>query len=172
MDTCTLLQQFVKGQHDWLEATLGEVTPDQVHWAAQGNASSVAANYGHLVWSEDILVNSVANGKPPLCSTTLDGKTGMSELPTMGTWGEWGRRVQVDVPTLRAYAQSVYANTDAFLAGLTEADLNRNVDLTAFGFGQIPLPLFIAGFVAAHTAMHAGEISCIKGLQGLRGYPS
>ena len=59
-----------------------------------------------------------------------------------------------------------------FLAGLTTADLARTVDLAIVGYGQVPLPLFILTFVGGHAAMHTGEISCLKGLQGLRGYPT
>lgn len=172
MDTITLLREFVKAEHDWLEATLGDATSVQCDWTPQGNANSVAANYAHLVTAEDFLINTLANGQPPLMATTMEGKTGISEPPTMGDWAEWARRVQVDLPAVRAYAQTVYANTDAFLSGLTEADLNRSVDLSMFNYGQMPLPLFILGFIGGHVAMHAGEISCIKGLQGLRDYPT
>lgn len=171
METIALLQAYVKGAHDWLEGTLGDATSAQIHYAPQGNAASVAANYAHLVTSEDFLVNSIANGKPPLMVTTMEGKTGLSELPPQDDWADWARRLQVDVPALRAYAQAVYANTDAFLVGLTAEDLGRNVDLSIFGYGHMPLPLFIAMFVAGHANMHAGEVSCLKGLQGLRGYP-
>jgi hypothetical protein len=172
MDTVTLLREYVKGSHGYLEGTLGDTTPAQAQWPPQGKTSSVAANYAHLVCSEDYLVNSLAAGKAPLFATTMEEKTGLSELPQLGDWSAWARQLIVDLPALRVYAQAVYANTDAFLASLTPADLERTVDLSIFGYGAVPLPLFILTFVGGHAAMHAGEISCVKGLQGLRGYPS
>jgi len=171
MDTRTLLQQYAKFAYDILEATLGEATADQARWTPEGNANSIAANYAHLVTGEDYFVNMMAQGKPLLMATTMEGKTGLSEPPPQGDWSQWARSVHIDVPALRAYGQAVFANTDTFLASLSDEDLNRTVDLTAFNFGQMPLPLFIIIFVGGHTNMHTGEISCLKGLQGMRGYP-
>ena len=79
--------------------------------------------------------------------------------------------VQIDVPALRAYGKAVFANTEASIANLTDDDLNRTIDLTAAGFGNVPLPLFLTIFTGVHTGMHTGEISCLKGLQGMQGYP-
>lgn len=171
METRALLQQYAKFGHDLLEATLGEVTTEQACWTPEGKASSVAANYAHLVTGEDFFVNTLAQGKPPLMATTMEGKTGLSEPPPQGDWSQWARSVQIDMSALRAYGQAVFAATDAFIVGLSDEDLNRTIDLTAFNFGEMPLPLFITIFVGGHMNMHTGEISCLKGLQGMRGYP-
>lgn len=172
MDTVTLLREYVKGSHGYLEGTLGDTTPEQAQSLPQGKANSIAANYAHLVCSEDYLVNGMVAGKAPIFATTMEGKTGLSALPPMGDWSAWARELTVDVAALRAYAQAVYQNTDDFLAGLRAEDLDRAVDVSSFGYGDVPLPLFILSFVGGHAGMHTGEISCLKGQQGLRGYPS
>ena len=172
MDTVTLLRRYVKGSRAALEGALGNATPEQALWPPPGRALSIAANYAHLVCSEDYLVNALAAGRAPLFATVMDGKTGLSELPQLGDWSEWARRLTVDLHTLRAYAQTVYANTDAFLAGLSPETLDSTVDLSILGGEPLSLPLFIMTFVGGHAAMHAGEISLLKGLQGPRGYPS
>lgn len=171
MDTRTLLQQNAKFAHDILDATLGEVTDDQARWTPEGKANCVAANYAHLAVTEDFFVNGMVFGKPALATTTMEGKTGFSEPPPQGDWSEWARTVQIDVPALHAYGKAVFANTEANIASLTDDDLNRTTDLTAAGFGNIPLPLFLTIFTGVHTGMHTGEISTLKGLQGMQGYP-
>jgi hypothetical protein len=171
MESRTLLQQYVGISHNVLEETLGETTPEQATAQPSGNANSIAANYAHVVTAEDFLINNVGFGKPPLFATTMAGKTGLSEPPTQGDWSEWAKRVQIDFPALRAYGQAVHANTDALITGASEEDLGRDIDLTSFGFGHMPLGVFIALFAGGHINMHTGEISCLKGLQGMKGYP-
>lgn len=72
---------------------------------------------------------------------------------------------------LRQYAQAVYANSDQFVARLTPEDLDRPVDMSRMGMGQPSLAWFLNTLVIIHAANMCGEISCLKGLQGARGYP-
>jgi hypothetical protein len=92
----------------------------------------------------------------------------MSEPPPENPpWDEWAGRVQVDLPSLRQYAQAVYASTDAYLASLSPADL----DAAFQGFvGLETLGSFLTG-LGLHAGWHTGEISAIKGVQGNKGYP-
>jgi hypothetical protein len=101
----------------------------------------------------------------------MEGKTGLSELPPRGDWSAWAKTLQVDLPALRAYQRAVFANTETIIEGLSDDDLNRVVDMTAGGFGQVPMPLFLLMFAGGHANMHAGETSALKGMQGLQGYP-
>jgi hypothetical protein len=88
----------------------------------------------------------------------------------MGPWDDWARGVQIDLPTLRGYAQAVYANTDAYLANMTPEEWNRPLDLTAVGMGQSTVSELLTN-ILLDGAAHCGEISAVKGLQGLQGYP-
>jgi hypothetical protein len=54
---------------------------------------------------------------------------------------------------------------------LTPDDLDREIDLTASGLGKVSLGFLIGGITLGNTNTRCGEISCIKGLQGLKGYP-
>ncbi len=165
-----LREQF-KGAHGFLEATLGDATPEQVHWAPPGKARPIAAHYAHVLVSEDNTVNGMLKGATPLAATALTGRTGVSELPPQGfDWGEWAQRVQVDLPALRQYAQAVYANTYDYLSSLTDEDLERPLDLSALGVGQQTVGWMLA-VLLGNVDHHCGEISCLKGLQGAKGYP-
>jgi hypothetical protein len=83
----------------------------------------------------------------------------------------YAHAVQIDLDALRAYAKAVYASVLAYLDGLSEADLEREVDLSANGLGVRSVGWMLAALIAAHTNNMAGEISCLKGLQGAQGYP-
>ena len=97
----------------------------------------------------------------------------LGEMPPLGPGGDlktWSRRVTVDLPALRRYGQAVYAATDEYVASLTPEALARPLDLSALGLGQQSV-MFVLTALLVNASMHCGEISCLKGLQGLKGYP-
>jgi len=91
--------------------------------------------------------------------------------PEWVNYATWTRRVQIELGALRQYAQAVAAETDAWIAGLSDADLDRPVDLSAAGLGQHTLGTAIGLLIANHLGTETGEISALKGIQGARGYP-
>jgi hypothetical protein len=77
----------------------------------------------------------------------------------------------VDLSALRAYARAVASETDTWLAGLSDPELDRPMDLTGAGLGQHTWGSAIALLVANHLGTETGEIAALKGIQGARGYP-
>lgn len=122
---------------------------------------------------EDTLLNGMAKGTAPLIATSWAGKTGLSEAPPEpgAPWDQWSRKVKVDLGQMRQYAQAVFANTDEYVASLKEQDLERPIDLSGFGLGQQTLGFFVGNILVQHANNHLGEISCLKGIQGAKGYP-
>ena len=118
-----------------------------------------------------MLINAVAKGGAPMAATDWAGKTGLSEPMPRGSFSDWSRTATIDMTALREYGRAMCANTEAYIASLTPEDLDREIDLTALGLGKVSLGFFIGGIVLANTNWHCGEISCIKGQQGLKGYP-
>lgn len=165
-----LRQQFQMG-HQFLEGTLQGAAAEHAHWTPPGKAQPLGANYAHVIISEDGLISMLLKGTPPLMASEWAGKTGLSEMPSQAPpWNEWAGRVQVDLDALHRYAQAVYEATDSYLASLSDEDLNRSLDLSAIGLGQQTAGWFLSLLVFnIHT--HTGEIACLKGLQGLQGYP-
>jgi hypothetical protein len=51
------------------------------------------------------------------------------------------------------------------------AKLNRILDLSNFGLGQMSVGAVLSRMVLGHIHNMSGEISVLKGLQGGRGYP-
>jgi hypothetical protein len=119
---------------------------------------------------EDSFVHSLLKGGTPLMDSSYQGKTGASALPSMGDWSAWARSVQVDLDQAKAYSQAVYAATDTYLAGLTDADLQREVDLSHINLGKQTVG-FVFTLLILNAAAHSGEISALKGINGLQGYP-
>ena len=171
MDAISLLRQQFQEAHQFVEMTMQDVTAEQAHWAPPGKASPLGANYAHLVTGEDFIIQGMLKGGAPLAAAAGAGKVGVSELPPQdGAWDQWARQVKVDLPALKQYAQSVYAASDEYIASLTPDDLSRPLDLSAAGFGQQTMA-FMLNIAVGHANSHMGEISCLKGLQGAKGYP-
>jgi hypothetical protein len=168
MDAVSLLRMQMQEAHNLLESTLGDVTAEQLHHLPQGRALPVGAAYAHVIFSEDILIQ-LLKGEEPLFETGTP--TGANEpMPNfMKSWEDyagWTKRARFDLPQLRAYAQTVYANTDAYLARLSDADLDKPDP-----FSQKSLGYMISRALIGHVDNLAGEISAAKGVQGLQGYP-
>ena len=170
MNVVVFLSEQIKQAHGFLEATMEGVTPEQAHWIPPGTANPLSATYVHAVVSEDTLIHAVMQGSAPLHASTCADQTGISEIQPLSAQ-EWARRLRVDLPTLRRYAQAVYAATDAYVAALTDEDLSRVIDLSGIGMGQQTVGNLLSRFVVGHVDNLCGEISCLKGLQGGRGYP-
>ncbi len=170
----SLLRAQFKNAHEVLEGTMEGLTSAQAHWTPPGVANPLGATYVHVAVSEDGVIGGMLKGGPPLLAAAWAGKVGVSELPPMPggeglpPWDAWARKVQVDLPAVRAYAQAVYAATDAYLASLPDEALNQSLDLGPLG--QYTLGSFLT-VMLFNVAWHTGEISSLKGLQGLRGYP-
>jgi DinB superfamily len=176
MNAISLLREQLTEAHALLEAIMEDVTPEAAHWVPPGTANPVGATYAHVVVFEDMTINGALRHHRPLYETTWAGKTGMSELmPKQGEewqdYADWTRRLRVDLPAVREYARAVYANTDQYLSTLSAEDLDQPMDLSGVGGGNVSLGHVLSRSVVAHVDNIAGEISCLKGLQGLQGYP-
>jgi hypothetical protein len=82
----------------------------------------------------------------------------------------WSRQSTVDLPALRRYGQAVYAATDEHLGAMAPDALAQPLDLSGLGLGQQSVQIALT-IVLLNASMHCGEISCLEGLQGLKGYP-
>jgi hypothetical protein len=65
---------------------------------------------------------------------------------------------------------TVYGGTFELLEGLTGDDLERPVDMSRAGLGLWTARDLYVLHGWRHVYMHGGEIACLKGLQGAKGY--
>ena len=170
MNAIALLREQHKNAHTFLVDTLGDVTPEQARWAPPGTAHPIVAIFAHGLYAEDYAINELLRGEQPLYASRFKERTGIGD-PSPYISAEWARGLTFDREQALAYAAAVAAATDAYLATLGDDDLDREIDLSASGWGKSRLYEMINGWVIAHLNNMTGEISCLKGLQGLKGYP-
>jgi hypothetical protein len=179
MQATELLLEQVKWVHWLIETTIMDtVTPEQARWYPPGTlVNSLGGNYAHLLVMEDLIINSILKGKAPLYASSWAGKTGMSTLiplpnpedPGMPDWREWSWQVDFDMDAFRSYARATFDATEEYFASLSDEQLRRTVDLTLLGLGTQEIHWTLS-IIVGNDFAHAGEIACLKGLQGLKGY--
>jgi hypothetical protein len=170
MDALSVLREGIQWGHGLVEQVMADVTPEQAHTAPPGSAHPIAAIYAHALLAEDAIVNLMLRGGTPLFASEWAEACGVPN-PTMFISEEWARSLRVDLDALRSYSQAVSASTVSYLDSLTPADLEATHDLTSAGLGQQTVGWMLNMLVAGHLNNMAGELSCLKGLQGLKGYP-
>lgn len=170
-----LLKDELKNAREGFQGTVGDITEEHLHKDPGGKAFPIGATYAHLVFSEDVIVHGMLQGKAPLYETTFKDKTGASSpMPPMdANWStaneEWSKTVKVDLTQLGEYAQAVFAATDEYINSLKDEDLEKEIDLGDWGKKSMAEMLY--GFIIGHTYALTGELSALKGIQGAKGYP-
>ncbi|HNS00982.1 MAG TPA: DinB family protein [Anaerolineae bacterium] len=165
--------QYQAAHHRWLEATMQGVTPEQAHWQPPGGrVAPIGAQYAHHIIALDFLFLGFVRQQTPLALSSFAGRTGFDQpYPMEGDWIGWAHTVRIDLDVLRGYAHAAYAAVDEQLALLNDDDLATPIDMTPVGLGQQTLGSFLMNLLVLNAAAHTGEISVVKGLQGLQGYP-
>jgi hypothetical protein len=170
MDAISYIREDNKWANELLELVMQDVTQEQLEWIPPGIANPITATYTHAVVSEDAVIHQILKQEPSMFESSWKDKTGISE-PQYRSEFEWGRRLQVDLPLAKQYAQAVYQAADDYLESLSNQDLDQEVDLTEAGFGVKSVGWILSSLLLSHTNNLAGEISVLKGLQGAKGYP-
>jgi hypothetical protein len=172
----SILKAGLDSAHRVMEMMVADLSDDIVNRPAPGNANPIGSSYAHAVVAEDVIVSGMILGRAPLVVTSWAGRTGLDKPMPMhgvqeGDLGEWYHTVHVDLAALRAYAAAVYAQTGEFLDRADAETLNREIDLSMWGLGNPPLGHVFSFLVIGHFDNLAGEVSAIKGVFGLKGYP-
>jgi len=165
-----VLRQQLTGYHDILEQTIADCGQETVDKNPGGGATitNIGSIYVHTVFSEDGILHGMLQKKPPIYKTGNWAARTNVEMPASPELTvEWGRSVKVNLPAFREYARAVYAATDAYVAALSDADLDRKVD-TGF-IGEQTVAFVLSNVLGWHAAEHTGEIAALKGVQGLKG---
>lgn len=180
MSDAQLLRDQLRQAHEFLDSAAADVTEDQAHWQPAGLANPLGATYAHVLFGEDAFIAALG-GRTPLFADGWQGRTGVSEAPPLSEpgsilplqqhWHGWGQQVRVELPVLRNYGRAVYQSADDYLAALSAGDLERPIDLSAAGLGERSLAWVLSAGLVGHVLSHWGEIVCLKGLQGSRGFP-
>ena len=157
MNTVELLQFSLGASFDILSSVTADLTQEQADWRPPGTANTIGSIYSHILTYVDYVVrNYFIQGKPQ--PVTVESRP--AEL--------WMHDVQVDLSELHAYAAEVLSTALNWLSTLAPEDLERRELTTA---GEMNLAQAVQAFIVWQISAHCGEISALKGCQGLKGYP-
>ncbi len=165
-----ILLQSLGGSHRILDQQMADVSADVATKMSPGSTIySIGAIYAHTIFGEDNIVHGMLQGKPPLwASAGWEAKTGVQLPHSSRQDTEWAS-VKVDPAKLKDYAAAVKGATSAYIAGLTDAEMERKVQ--AGPSGEQTVAFVLTNILAWHVTEHSGEIAALKGVQGLKGLP-
>jgi hypothetical protein len=197
MNAVELVHFSLKNSFDVLDMVVSDLTQEQADWKPPGELSPISAHYWHAMSYADQVLHETC--MPPITGMTFNEFfnkrltkkvqfTGKVPVRHSKGWYErvvlslpphnpedpfWDIRLmpdglQVDLDVLHDYAHEVAETILRWIRTLTQEDLERKI-ITPIG--DYSLGNFIACFVIWNNNVHCGEISAIKGLQGLKGYP-
>lgn len=169
MNSIEAIRSGVAYAHEIFMATARDLTTEMTHWVPPGIANPISAVYAHAMIEQDDWI-SLASGNPQLYASTWKDKTGISTVQN-GITLEWARSLKIDLEKLHGYASTLHSTTETFVGGLSESDLDNMVDMSIIGAGDQSLGWVLGTLMINHISWMTGEISCLKGLQGERGYP-
>lgn len=148
------------------------ITEEQFNWVPLGTASPISVHFVHSLATEDNMIHTLLQGKPDLWLAGEWGeKIGLKSLPAgrQLNWDEL-RGKPLPLAPILAYQQVIRSATDAFLAGLTADDLDREVDFRDVRGRKGTVRLVMMYFVV-HGLKHNGEMATLKRMQGVEGLP-
>ena len=156
---------FCHGTCGAIMGDCGEALNNQVQGAT---IASIGSIYAHMVFAEDAVINGMLQGKPMMYqSDGWEAKTGVP-FPGDADAGDWAKTLKMDYPKFQEYAKAVFANTDSYLANLSDADVEKKVQTP---IGEQTIGWAVTTLLGTHFPQHAGEIAALKGVQGLKGLP-
>jgi hypothetical protein len=170
MDSTEAVKTAFEGAHMWFDGTTADITAEQANHAQPGACHSIGALMAHIIQCEDVMLSTfVMGGTPSLWDREWAKRLGGPLLVDFPA--EPDRMVRYDPEAMREYGKAVFAQTDGYIKALSPAEIDHELDLTAAGMGKMPTATFLLTMLLGNTYAHTGEISALKGLQSLKGYP-
>ncbi|MFI9383794.1 DUF664 domain-containing protein [Kutzneria sp. NPDC052558] len=164
MNVAELLTDGFGRVHGVVHETIDGLTVEQLAWRAAPEANSIGWLVWHLTRVQDDHVSEVA-GVPQ--TWTEDGWAGRFALPFSDDAIGYGQnsdevaQVRPDGDLLAGYFDAVYARTIAYLATLTDPDLDRVVDRR----WDPPVTLGVRLVsVLDDDIQHAGQAAFVRGI--------
>ncbi len=172
MNTVELIQFSLGSAFDILGQVTTDLTQELADWQPPGIANPAGATYWHTVSGADDVVYRWALGQEPLRQReSWDERVLKVSVPEPEHGGDmlaYMQAIRVDLSALHDYAKTVAEALQGWLGSLTPEDLERTIDTP---LGQYTLAQMLDLFVIWHINAHCGEISVLKGCQGVKGYP-
>jgi uncharacterized damage-inducible protein DinB len=162
MDAKGLLLKSLEESHDYLTKALDGLTQEEATWSPSPECNSIAFILWHMIRVEDFFVSRVVqHGKELYETKKWQEKLGTPTKAYGYTVEELQAWPTPKLEILREYADSVRENTLAFLNSLPTEKLSEvpRPDRSPDSIGAI------LGHVTTEIALHAGQISYLRGVQ-------
>jgi len=162
MKNSTMLRMQLGEALDWLDDVVRDLTPEQYSWQPDGSANPISKLHAHTLSSADFWMNLMGLQKPMLwmgVSQKLGLPSNFIEV--------WKTDAPINLSDMQEYAKSLREASGA-IDEIDDAALERELTAPVFGKRNVGFVLRLAGM---QMAIHTGEISAAKGMQGLQGLP-
>lgn len=167
MNGTETIQIAITHAHSWFDGTCADLTAEQASFVPGGTAHPISEIVTHVLQSEDMIVNSMIQGQPSVWESGGWGeKLGLPNVAQHTQ--EQAKSFTADLAALQPYKEAVYASVQSFAEGLTEEELDREIQ---FGEMKMRVADALTNALLGNTLAHTGEISALKGVQGATGYP-
>jgi uncharacterized damage-inducible protein DinB len=172
MNTIDFFRSSFGRLHNTTLEAVKELTPDQLNFKPDAEHYSIAWVLWHLVRTEDLILRTLVQKKPEIWAEGgWAAKLGLPERGQgTGQTPEEARAIEIrDFSGFVKYAETVWADIDAYLNGISEADLD--VMFPWRRTGEEPLGQIIGNHVMTHLFGHRNEVYWLRSEQGLQGSP-
>jgi hypothetical protein len=163
MKNSTLLRLQLDEAFTWLDQVVSDLTPEQYAWQPEGSANPISKLHAHTLSSADFWMNLMGLRKPMLwgeVSQKLGLPSNMIEI--------WQTDAPIKLGDMQDYSQRLRDECLPAVETLDDDILEREITAPVFGQRTVGFVIRLAGL---QLAIHTGEISAAKGLQGLKGLP-
>jgi hypothetical protein len=168
-----LLEQ--KRLHQWMRASVSDLTTDEWHYRGQGKTNNIAFLVWHCVRTEDNILRFILQGRP-----TIWNEGNWHErlhLPPRvqgtGMATEEASKFHIADPQLfMQYAEEVWREFENYTASIQDGgtELSERI-ITVKPLGNMPAIQVIGQVCISHCFIHFGEIAYILGELGKQGLP-
>jgi uncharacterized damage-inducible protein DinB len=163
MDAVTYAKTDLESAFGLLNVCAGGMDDAQYNWAPGGTCNTIAKSHVHALTSIDFFVNGIISGRPMLWAPVAQAHA----LP-QSPLEIWKHEGAVPKTVMDEYAQHVQKSALDFVAGLTDAELDREIETQFFGTKSVA---WLLQLTSTHSTGHGGDIAAVKGMQGLKGLP-
>src|SRR6266542_2736979 len=159
MKNSAMLRMQLGEALDWLDDVVRDLTPEQYSLKPEGTANAISKLHAHTLSSADFWMNLMGLQKPMLwmgVSQKLGLPSNFIEV--------WQTEAPINLSDMQQYAKDLREASLAIDA-LDDAALTREMTAPVFGKRDVG---FVLRLAAMQMAIHTGEISAAKGMQGLQ----
>ena len=148
---------------DFLDLCVKDMTDEQYNWMPSGTGHPASKLHAHILYYLDFSINLVLGANPSSWGEFAK-KEGLGESVAE----IWTSDTTISPSAMQEYAKGLKPSVESYFGSVRDADLDKEVDTRFLGTQTV---CWMLTFITYHTLIHTGEISAVKGMQGLKGLP-